>query len=1156
MLNTKGFLTHAPHVIQALLHTDLQDVLIFTETHHLPASTPPTLQGYSLICAVPGTPDRGVRGRGGVAIYVRSPLVGRVQRWRCREGVAWIRMRGRGGRQLYVAGCYLPPQQSSEQQTAFFGKLQQDTLAAQTAGGLLCIGGDFNGRTASLPDWVACTAGAAQLAEPCDRQLRASCDMVVNPQGQALLAFCSATDLAVANGRLSGDTHGEWTFHSLANYGKSVVDYFLLSAELLACAGNSLTVHAPADRLDHADLCLHLQFALGTASEVLAPGSTNEAQPNPCGQEYRILSALLPAFVEAVEDADAALQATAELAEGATTVSDLGAACQRFNDLVCECLEAAGMPVLRRGDSRQPGWQRRVTRDPTTSRLQRQRRRALRKRDFAQATALNRQICAAARRQKRRLKQLRGKELAKLARTDPAAFYKRLRGKTQGPDPSITSDAWNAHFDALLGQESASPAAPPSRVGREPEAAELSLSMAAPLDTSDSQAALELARQQLHAPFSSSELCTVAARMKNGKAVLGALKPVLLKAALQQLAPTLVALMNACVRFGCMPAVWAVSALTPVRKPDSDPLRCDGYRGIAVGTLPAKLYASMLNDRVVSFTEAAGIRASGQAGFRKSYGCSDQQLALRAIIERQRARGRRLFVCYVDFKQAFDRVPRHLLWHKLERIGLTGWALQAVQALYADVSMCVSLPAGFTRLFQARSGVKQGCPLSPTLFGLYLDDFEEGLLCHAEAAALPRWQNGRAVPPLFYADDQALLAVTAAGLRHQLAYLERYCETWGLTVNIKKTKIVVYTTSHSPTDEQFRYDSTPVETVPEFRYLGVHLHSTHAFASAATFRAQAGRRAMHLLRRRLAENGLCCPILSMRLFKTYVLPVLSYGAEVWGPQLVTQGQSACEKVHYEFLRGLLGVRDSTPKMTLLAETGQLPLAAHWTKQIARFVNRLKGMEDSRIARQAFLDSIDLATGTVALPMAKQPWAAQVKQALAAAGVTGNLLSGETIDIEELSEELLYRHVASYANASPKVARYVTEVLGGTIETATYVPAEYLVQVPQRCRRQRLAQVRTGSHWLAEETGRWQRRARDQRPCPHCQGPLEDAGHMVFDCPLYGELREQFSDLFHPATPPEGTAGTAHTLAGFLGQADQTGVARFVHQCHAAHIETQ
>ncbi len=73
----------------------------------------------------------------------------------------------------------------------------------------------------------------------------------------------------------------------------------------------------------------------------------------------------------------------------------------------------------------------------------------------------------------------------------------------------------------------------------------------------------------------------------------------------------------------------------------------------------------------------------------------------------------------------------------------------------------------------ATLGLKQGCPLSPTLFGMYIDDFEE---CIAEAVAggdqmdLPSLA-GLAVWVLSYADDMALAATSPAGLQAQLDVL-------------------------------------------------------------------------------------------------------------------------------------------------------------------------------------------------------------------------------------------------------------------------------------------------------------------------------------------------------------------------------------------------
>jgi hypothetical protein len=81
-------------------------------------------------------------------------------------------------------------------------------------------------------------------------------------------------------------------------------------------------------------------------------------------------------------------------------------------------------------------------------------------------------------------------------------------------------------------------------------------------------------------------------------------------------------------------------------------------------------------------------------------------------------------------------------------------------------------------------GLRQGCPLSPTLFGVYVDDFEEGLLLQ-EGLGLVSFQ-GECVPPLFYADDLLLMSGSAAGLQRQLDYLHRYAARWRLTVNVSK----------------------------------------------------------------------------------------------------------------------------------------------------------------------------------------------------------------------------------------------------------------------------------------------------------------------------------------------------------------------------------
>ncbi len=141
--------------------------------------------------------------------------------------------------------------------------------------------------------------------------------------------------------------------------------------------------------------------------------------------------------------------------------------------------------------------------------------------------------------------------------------------------------------------------------------------------------------------------------------------------------------------------------------------------------------------------------------------------------------------------------------------------------------------------------MKQGCPLSPTLFSLYIADFERRVLAAAAVAAggTPLDLHvlaGTLVPPLFYADDCALLATSAQGLQAQLRLLEAFCAERGLTVNLAKTKVVLLAGADSEEDALQRvqsarltYGGGMLEAAPEFKYLGVVFHCCRPIGESA-----------------------------------------------------------------------------------------------------------------------------------------------------------------------------------------------------------------------------------------------------------------------------------------------------------------------------------
>jgi len=156
-------------------------------------------------------------------------------------------------------------------------------------------------------------------------------------------------------------------------------------------------------------------------------------------------------------------------------------------------------------------------------------------------------------------------------------------------------------------------------------------------------------------------------------------------------------------------------------------------------------------------------------------------------------------------------------------------------------------------------GVKQGCPLSPTLFGLYVDGLEKHLLDTADIDA-PTLM-GVMVPLLLYADDLILMSESAAGLQKQLDALASFCEERLLTVNLSKTKVVVF--EHRQTDApSFVLNDAVVERVESYKYLGFVLHATKAMTFGTAFLVAAARKAMFAMRRRCALLGIRDPACS------------------------------------------------------------------------------------------------------------------------------------------------------------------------------------------------------------------------------------------------------------------------------------------------------
>ena len=149
-------------------------------------------------------------------------------------------------------------------------------------------------------------------------------------------------------------------------------------------------------------------------------------------------------------------------------------------------------------------------------------------------------------------------------------------------------------------------------------------------------------------------------------------------------------IISGCFNIGRVPTQWTSGIINPILKQGTDDDRQPlNYRGITLISVPCKIYCNILNHRLSTWLEKNNVLCDEQNGFRKGRSCEEHIHSLYSVLNDRKISRKSTYVCFVDMRKAFDTVQHNLLWYKLQKIGVRGNFLAAIESLYKEVKCTI-----------------------------------------------------------------------------------------------------------------------------------------------------------------------------------------------------------------------------------------------------------------------------------------------------------------------------------------------------------------------------------------------------------------------------------------------------------------------------------
>lgn len=347
------------------------------------------------------------------------------------------------------------------------------------------------------------------------------------------------------------------------------------------------------------------------------------------------------------------------------------------------------------------------------------------------------------------------------------------------------------------------------------------------------------------------------------------MNPTFIKIILPKLLPYFTYLFNTVLTKSTFPSKWKLARIIPIPKQNNE------FRPIAILSYLSKALEVIISNQMSKYLDQHELLSDKQSGFRKKRSCIT---ALLDVVEdlRQKLDDKMVsFLVLLDHSKAFDTVDHKILNSKLKKyFNFSETACKLILSYLSHRSQVTMIDNQRSTVLGVLNGVPQGSVLGPLLFSIYINDLPNiPVTCNIH----------------MYADDVQLytsaeakeIRLCMSNINRDLDLVYQWANNNGLCLNPSKTKLIAISkravTVHG---ENFvKINDTEIAIVQTSRNLGLIFNSKLTWTNHIN--GAVGK--VYGMLRNLWAVRISTPFeIRMLLAKSYLIPTLLYGCEVFG----------------------------------------------------------------------------------------------------------------------------------------------------------------------------------------------------------------------------------------------------------------------------------